>query len=168
MELKFKDSSLLYLFVAIFCSGITLFLFVFGIIGANITGDSKHNVLALEIFGSILLLIWIIYFICAFLIYKTIIVTEEKITVTRRNKVLWSLNREDISECVYERLSVHNFYSSNVATMLFKLNETNKFAMRKLNKHFSKPYSISLSFNNVKKMEELGYIIRYIDSINEQ
>lgn len=168
MELKFKNSSFLYLFVAIFWSGIVLFLFVFGIICSNVTGDSKHNILALEIFGSILLLIWIIYFICTFLIYKTIIVTEEKITVKRRKKVLWSLNRADILECVYEKFSGSNFFSPNAATMLFKLNETNKFAMRKLNKHFNTPYSISLSYNNVKKMEEIGYKIRIIDSIYEQ
>ena len=168
MELKFKNSRMLNLFVALFCSGATVFLFAFGFIFTSIVGQTEDNILALEIFGAIMLFIWIMYFIFTFLVYKTIIVTEEKIIVKRRKKILWSLNREDISECVYERLTPHNFYDPNAATMLFKLDDTKEYAMRKLSKNFSTPYCISLSYKNVKQMIEIGYNIKIIDSIHEQ
>lgn len=168
MELKFKNSGMLNLFVALFCScGVTI-LFAFGFIFTSIIGQTEDNILALEIFGSILLAIWIIYFIATFLFYKTVVVTEERITLKRRKKILWSLNKEDISECVYQRLTGFNFYSPNAATMLFRLKDTKKFAVRKISKNFSTPYSIALTYKNVKKMLELGYNIRIIDSIHEQ
>lgn len=168
MELKFKNSDRLNLFVALFCScGVTI-LFVFGFILSIIVGQTKDNILALEIFVSILLAIWIIYFIATFLFYKTIVVTEEKITLKKWKKILWSLNKEDISECVYQRLTGFNFYSPNAAAMLFRLKGAKKFAVRKISKNLSTPYSITLSYKNVKKMLEIGYNIRIIDSIHEQ
>lgn len=168
MELKFKSSGMINLLVALFCScGVTI-LFAFGFIVSSIAGQSERNILALEIFGSIFLAIWIIYFIATFLFYKTIVVTEEKITLKRWKKILWSLNKEDISECVYQRLTGFNFYRLNAATMLFRLKDTKKFAVHKISKNFSTPYYITLSYKNVKKMLELGYSIRIIDSIHEQ
>ena len=156
MELKFKNSRMINLFVALFVSGVVSFLFAFGFIFTSIVGQTDDNILALEIFGAIMLFIWIMYFICTFLIYKTIIVTDDKITVTRRKKILWSLNREGIYECVYQRLTVHNFYSPNAGDMLFKLDDTKEFAVRKLNKHFGTPYCISISYKNVKQMIGIG------------
>lgn len=168
MELKFKNSCILNLFAAVFCSGATLFLLTFGIIGSSITGEPKYNILVLEIFCSILLAIWIIYFIVTFLFYKTIIVTEDNITLKRRKKILWTINREDILECVYEPLTFYNFYSPNAASMLFKMKSTNKFAELKISKNFSSPIYISLTYKNVKQMSDLGYNIRIIDSIHKQ
>lgn len=168
MELKFKSSNVNNLYIAIFCSCLIIFMFIFGIVGAKITGDSEHNILMLEIFGSLLLTIWVIYLISSFLFYKTIIVTEEKIILKRKNKCLWIINKEEISECIYKRLSIKNFYSPNASTMLFKLKSTNKFARQKVSKNSSSPIYISLSYRNAKKMIGLGYNIRIIDTITEQ
>ena len=145
--------------VAIFYNLIVSFFIIF-IIVMTFREESFKLLLLIKAWSIIILCIWSLYFLCM-LFSKTIIITENDITIKRREKTLWSLKREDIFYCTYQKMNLFNFIipDPNAGTMMFKLKKTNKY--------YKNGFSISLK-NAEEIIKHFDYKINIIGSIYQQ
>ena len=160
MKIKFRNALNIKFSNALLASFCIVILYLIGLILQLILEDLTDNILALKIFGIILLIIWIIFFLFAFVFHRTVEITKEQIVLYKRKKIIWVIKREDILECIYAKFFVNKSYYPVAGDMSFKLKPNGRWAKRKLRKGIYIDMSIGISYANVKKMIELGYTIK--------
>ena len=159
MKIKFRNALNIKFSNALLASFCVIILYLIGLILQLILKDSKNDILEFKIFGMILLIIWIIFFLFAFVFHRTVEITKERIVLYKRKKIIWVIKREDILECVYAKFFVNKSYYPEAGDMSFKLKPNGRRAKRKLREGVYVDNSIGISYRNVKRMMELGYSI---------
>ena len=161
-ELRFKNSLFAVLYVACFISCCIVISYVICMVATIIWENAKDVILASIIFSSLFSLTWIIAVIVIIFSSK-IIITETEIKIYNRNKIKWSISKDDIEECIYTQLRWYMFIEP--------LSTINGFALQfklKGKKNISKNFC-SLSFKQIKKIQQtFDYPIRVIGTIREQ
>lgn len=158
--LKFRNGFYGKLFTTIFCTVCIVFLCAFGIFGSWIAGQSDRISWGIKVFGIIFCCTWILFFLSAFVFTKKVIVTKDKIVVKRWGRELWSLDGNDIKECMCYYNSALYFDIPNERIMKFILKSTDGYAMRRCRFGCYK-CTIYLSVKNAKKMAEMGYNVSF-------
>lgn len=148
--LKFRNGFYGKLFTTIFCTVCIVFLCAFGIFGSWIAGQSDRISWGIKIFGIIFCCTWILFFLSAFVFTKKVVVTKDKIVVKRWGRELWSLDGNDIKECMCYYNSALYFDIPNERIMKFILKSTDGYAMRRCRFGCYK-CTIYLSVKNAKK-----------------
>ena len=113
MEIKFRNALNIKFSNALLASFFVIILYLISLVFQLIFKDWENNILALEIFGVILLSIWTIFFLCAFVFHRTVKITEEQIALYKRKKIIWAIKKEDILECVYAKFFINKSYYPN-------------------------------------------------------
>ena len=165
MELRFKNAKFIGVCVSIFFSCIVVFVAIFGVTITYFFENARDFSLVAIIALSILIGIWTLYFLLVIVLGKSIIISNEGITVKKGNRVLWKLKKEDIDYCSYEKIKASTFIfpNPNASYMLFKLKKGEFFTIR------NKTAGISLSLKEVEKMmKNFDYEIKILNSIYEQ
>ena len=162
--LKFRNGFYGKLFTTIFCAVCVVFLCAFGIFGSWISGQSDRNPWGIKICGIIFCCVWLLFFLSAFVFTKKVIVTKDKIVVKRCGRELWSLDGNDIKECMCYYNSALYFDIPNERIMKFILKSTDGYAMRRC-KFGRYACTIYLSVKSAKKMAEMGYNVNFTDLI---
>ena len=162
--LKFRNGFYGKLFTTIFCAVCVVFLCAFGIFGSWISGQSDRNPWGIKICGIIFCCVWLLFFLSAFVFTKKVIVTKDKIVVKRCGRELWSLDGNDIKECMCYYNSALYFDIPNERIMKFILKSTDNCAMRRC-KFGRYACTIYLSVKSAKKMAEMGYNVNFTDLI---
>ena len=158
--LKFRNGFYGKLFTTIFCTVCIVFLCAFGIFGSWIAGQSDRIPWGIKIFGIIFCCVWLLFFLSAFVFTKKVVVTKDKIVVKRCGRELWSLDGNDIKECMCYYNSALYFDIPNERIMKFILKSTDGYAMRRCRFGCCK-CTIYLSVKNAKKMAEMGYNVSF-------
>ena len=158
--LKFRNGFYGKLFTTIFCAVGIVFLCAFGIFGSWIAGQSDRIPWGIKIFGIIFCCVWLLFFLSAFVFTKKVIVTKDKIVVKRCGRELWSLDGNDIKECMCYYNSALYFDIPNERIMKFILKSIDGYAMRRCRFGCYK-CTIYLSVKNAKKMAEMGYNVSF-------
>ena len=158
--LKFRNGFYGKLFTTIFCTVCIVFLCAFGIFGSLIAGQSDRIPWGIKIFGIIFCCVWLLFFLSAFVFTKKVVVTKDKIVVKRWGRELWSLDGNDIKECMCYYNSALYFDIPNERIMKFILKSTDGYAMRRCRFGCYK-CTIYLSVKNAKKMAEMGYNVSF-------
>ena len=151
MEIKFRNALNIKFSNALLATFGVIILYLIGLIFQLIFKDWENNVLVLEIFGAILLSIWTIFFLCAFVFHRRVEITKEQIVLYKRKKVIWVIKKEDILECVYAKFFVNKSYYPEAGDMSFKLKPNGRWAKRKLREGVYVDMSIGIFYANVKK-----------------
>ena len=131
------------------------------VIASYILKETIHLKLGLTVFGGLFGGSWVIACLCLIL-QKTVIVTANEISVSRWEKVKWSIQKEQIIECIYTKVSWYACF--------FPISTINAYALqfKLLGKGISRK-SCSLSYKQVKTIQEkFGYPVRVVSSIYEQ
>lgn len=164
--LKFRNGFYEKLCMAVLWTIGIVFLFAFGIVVSCIVGQSDQNLnlLGIKICGIMLCCIWILFLLSAFVFTKKVIVTKDKIVVKRWGRELWSLDGNDIKECICYYNCALYFDIPNERIMKFILKSTDNYAMRRC-KFGRYKCAIYLSVKNAKKMAEMGYNVNFTDLI---
>lgn len=168
MKIKFRNALNIKFSNALLASFCIIILYLIGLILQLIFKDPKNNILAFKIFGGILLIIWVIFFLFAFVFHRTVEITKEQIVLYKRKKIIWVIKREDILECVYAKIFVNRSYYPEAGDMSFKLKPYGRWAKRKLREGIYIGMSIGISHANVKKMIEMGYAIKISNEIEKK
>ena len=158
--LKFRNGFYGKLFTTIFCTVCIVFLCAFGIFGSWIAGQSDRISWGIKVFGIIFCCTWILFFLSAFVFTKKVVVTKDKIVVKRLGRELWSLDGNDIKECMCYYNSALYFDIPNERITKFILKSTDGYAMRRCRFGCYK-CTIYLSVKNAKKMAEMGYNVSF-------
>lgn len=158
--LKFRNGFYGKLFTTIFCTVCIVFLCAFGIFGSWIAGQSDRISWGIKVFGIIFCCTWILFFLSAFVFTKKVVVTKNKIVVKRLGRELWSLDGNDIKECMCYYNSALYFDIPNERIMKFILKSIDGYAMRRCRFGCYK-CTIYLSVKNAKKMAEMGYNVSF-------
>ena len=160
MKIKFKNALNIKFSNALLASFGVIILYLICSILQLILKDFKDNILVLKISGIILLIIWTIFFLFAFVFHRRVEITKEQIVLYKRKKVIWVIKKEDILECVYAKFFVNKSYYPEAGDMSFKLKPNGRWAKRKLREGVYIDMSIGIFYANVKKMIDLGYNIK--------
>ena len=158
--LKFRNAFHEKLCMAVLWTIGIVFLCAFGIFGSWISGQSDRNPWGIKICGIIFCCVWLLFFLSAFVFTKKVIVTKDKIVVKRWGRELWSLDGNDIKECMCYYNSALYFDIPNERIMKFILKSTDGYAMRRCRFGCYK-CTIYLSVKNAKKMAEMGYNVSF-------
>lgn len=158
--LKFRNGFYGKLFTTIFCTVCIVFLCAFGIFGSWISGQSDRNPWGIKICGIIFCCVWLLFFLSAFVFTKKVIVTKDKIVVKRCGRELWSLDGNDIKECMCYYNSALYFDIPNERIMKFILKNTDSCAVKKCIFGYYE-CSICISVKKAKKMAEMGYNVSF-------
>lgn len=160
--LKFRNAFHEKLCMAVLWTIGIVFLFAFGIVVSCIVGQSDQNLnlLGIKICGIMLCCIWILFFLSVFVFTKKVVVTKDKIVVKRWGRELWSLDGNDIKECMCYYNSALYFDIPNERIMKFILKSTDGYAMRRC-RFGCYECTIYLSVKNAKKMAEMGYNVSF-------
>lgn len=161
MEIRFKNAINSILYVSILASACIFLSAGICIFVTCIWEEGKDLVLCLLIFGCILLTIWIITIIIV-ISTKTVIISSDNIKLTRGKKIYWCLSKEDIDECLYNKMKWYYF--------LFPIATINAFALQfklkngKISRHYC-----SLSQRQIDKIKSsFDYPFKEIQTIYEQ
>lgn len=166
MIIKFRNALNIKFSITLLASFCIVILYLIGLIFQLISKDLRYNILALKIFGIILLIIWISFLLFAFVFHRTVEITKEQIVLYKRRKIIWAIKKEDILECVYVKFFVNKSYYPNAGDMSFKLKPNGRWAMKKLREGLYIDMSIGISYANVKKMIDLGYAVKIANISN--
>ena len=163
---KFNNALPQKLIAALFCTVGTIIVFLISLI-LNLTFEKKQGdalYMSVIVFGSILLIIWFIFFLVAFIFHKTIVVNDDIIVLKRGKKVVWTIKKEDIIECTYSKIFCKGKFYPEAGVCHFKLKSTNDWATRKIcSDLFYIENTVGLSFGNIKKLINLGYVVKIIN-----
>lgn len=164
MEYKFKNAVHRKIFIAIFISSCIFFLALLGVVLSLIAKQTEKLMAALIIFGILLVVNWVIFFITYSVFCGKIVVTENQISLRLMRKIVWVVKKEEILECVYTRLFVNSAYYPTAGEMYFVLKETKSYATRKIAKGmFSLNNYIVITKKQVDKIAQLGYNVKIIN-----
>lgn len=166
MEIKFRNALNKKFVNAILASLGVIILYLIGLIFQILFKEKLNNILAVKIFGVILLIIWMIFFLCAVVFNRTVVITNEHIVLYKGNKIVWEIKRKDILQCDYAKFFVNKSFYPDAGDMSFKLRPNGRRAMRKLRDGIYVEMSIGISYANVEKMVELGYVVKISNIIN--
>ncbi len=160
-DLKYKNALHAILFGACFASAIIILFCIICVSAAYALDQTEDNKLGLIIFGSFLAGTWLIASLCL-LFGKTVVITSEEISMYRWKKIKWSIKKEEIEECIYNKLNWYDCFfptsTLNAFALQFKLTD------RGISKKFC-----SLSLKQVKRIQkEFGYPVRVISDIWDQ
>lgn len=158
--LKFRNGFYGKLFTTIFCAVGIVSLCAFGIFGSWIAGQSDRISWGIKVFGIIFCCTWILFFLSAFVFTKKVVVTKDKIVVKRWGRELWSLDGNDIKECMCYYNSALYFDIPNERIMKFILKSTDSCAVKKCIFGYYER-SICISVKKAKKMAEMGYNVSF-------
>lgn len=158
--LKFRNGFYGKLFTTIFCAVCIAFLCAFGIFGSWIAGQSDRIPWGIKIFGIMFCCVWLLFFLSAFVFTKKVVVTKDKIVVKRWGRELWSLDGNDIKECMCYYNSALYFDIPNERIMKFILKSTDSCAVKKCIFGYYER-SICISVKKAKKMAEMGYNVSF-------
>lgn len=164
LMLKFRNGFYEKLCMAVIGSIVIVLLSVLGVVGSCIAGQSDSNSWGLKICGIIFGCVWLLFFLSAFVFTKKVVVTRDKIVVKRWGGELWSLDGNDIKECICYYNCALYFDIPNERIMKFILKSTDNYAMRKC-KFGRYKCAIYLSVKKCKKMAEMGYNVNFTDLI---
>lgn len=160
--IKFRNGFYGKLFTAIFCAVCVVFLCAFGIFGSLIAGQSDRIPWGIKIFGIMFCCVWLLFFLSALMFTKKVVVTKNKIVVKRLWQELWSLDGNDIKECMCYYNSALYFDIPNERIMKFILKSTDSCAVKKCIFGYYER-RIYISVKNAKKMAEMGYNVNFTD-----
>lgn len=158
--LKFRNAFHEKLCMAVLWTIGIVFLCAFGIFGSWISGQSDRNPWGIKICGIIFCCVWLLFFLSAFVFTKKVIVTKDKIVVKRWGRELWSLDGNDIKECMCYYNSALYFDIPNERIMKFILKSTDSCAVKKCIFGYYER-SICISVKKAKKMAEMGYNVSF-------
>lgn len=127
---------------------------------SRIASQSDRIPMGVRIFSIAFGCTWILFFLSAFVFTKKVVVTKDKIVVKRCGRELWSLDGNDIKECMCYYNSALYFDIPNERIMKFILKSTDGYAMRRCRFGCYK-CTIYLSVKNAKKMAEMGYNVSF-------
>lgn len=161
-ELKYKNALNAVLYGACFVTVAIVFCCCFGIAMTYFFEDARDFSLVMIIGASLIAGAWIIAGI-VIVFQGTVVVTEQSIKYYRGKVEKWSIGKEDIKECVYNKAHWYDFLmpisAINVFILNFKLNDGT----------ISRKKYCSLSFKKVKQMCDMfHYPLRDIDTVHEQ
>ena len=159
-KLKLKNFIYPSICLACFFTMCVIFVCAFGILFTYFAEQARDFTLVFVIGGGVIGGIWMIVFISV-PFNKTIIITEETITVYRFKRQIWSINKENIIECIYTKPAWYMF--------LFALVSINMFAFQfKLKEEGISQKYLALSYKQVQKIQNaFQYPIRIVGSIYE-
>lgn len=158
--LKFRNAFHEKLCMAILYSVGIVFSCLFVSVLSRIASQSDRIPMGVRIFSIAFGCTWILFFLSAFVFTKKVVVTKDKIVVKRCGRELWSLDGNDIKECMCYYNSALYFDIPNERIMKFILKSTDGYAMRRCRFGCYK-CTIYLSVKNAKKMAEMGYNVSF-------
>ena len=161
MELKIRNGMPQKLIAAFLCSSVIILLMLIGFIITLFSGKFYEHIISfLTIFGSMILFIWVVFILVAFIFYKTIHITQEEISLRNGRTVVWLIKKEDLLECTYSKIFVNGKFYPEAGILYFKLKKTNAYARHSICRGlFTVENSLGVSFGNIKKIINLGYPI---------
>ena len=161
MELKIRNGVPQKLIAAFLCTGGIIFLMLIAVIITLFSrGDDGAIIDILIIFGSMILFIWVVFFLVTFIFHKTIHITQEEISLRKGKKVVWLIKKEDILKCTYSKIFEKRKFYPEAGILYFKLKQTNAYSRRSIwHGLFTVKNSLGVSFGNIKKIINLGYPI---------
>ncbi len=161
-QIKFKNGLIAGCYCACFFTICTVFCCVFGIIMTYFFEDARDFTIVFIVGASVVVGIWMIAGL-SILLQGTVIITESEISLGRGKKIKWSISKDEISECVYNKAHWYDFLipisAINAFILHFKLQ--NGVIPRK------KYCYLSLKQVNIIR-DVLHYPISNIDTIYEQ
>lgn len=158
--LKFRNAFHEKLCMAVLYSVGIVFSCLFVSVLSWIAGQSDSIPMGVRIFSIAFGCVWLLFFLSAFVFTKKVIVTKDKIVVKRWGRELWSLDGNDIKECMCYYNSALYFDIPNERIMKFILKSIDGYAMRRCRFGCYK-CTIYLSVKNAKKMAEMGYNVSF-------
>lgn len=149
------------LIAAFLCSGGIILLMLIGVIITLFSGDFDESIIQiLIIFGSMILFIWIVFILVAFIFHRTIHITQEEISLRTGRNVVWRIKKVDVLECTYSKIFANGKFYPEAGILYFKVKKTNAYARRSICRGlFTLENSLGVSFGNIKKIINLGYPI---------
>lgn len=158
--LKFRNAFHEKLCMAILYSVGIVFSCLFVSVLSRIASQSDRIPMGVRIFSIAFGCIWILFFLSAFVFTKKVVVTKDKIVVKRLGRELWSLDGNDIKECMCYYNSALYFDIPNERIMKFILKSTDSCAVKKCIFGYYE-CRIYISVKNAKKMAEMGYNVSF-------
>ncbi|HBF86447.1 MAG TPA: hypothetical protein DDW54_02070 [Clostridiales bacterium] len=160
MELKFRNAIPQKLIWALFFSGAVIVLFFISLILFFISGtyETESLLRAVIVFSCLLFAIWLLVFFSIFIFGKIVVITEKKIVLKKGKKIVWSIKKDEVSDFSYSRIFFHKNFYPEAGYLYFTL-KNGKCCKRKIFGFTLVENCVGLSFKNVKKIIELGYVI---------
>lgn len=122
-QLKYKNGVLQSILAAV---ALTILLFIGFLIAfflAYLFGDGFY-ISVLIVFLSLIALIWLLM-VLRLIFSGTVIITDDEIKLCQGKRVKWRLQKSDIEECRYNKITWHDFILpigiENMALLQFKL-----------------------------------------------
>ena len=133
-QIKFKNSLLPICVGACFVTELTVFCCVFCVLMTYFLEDARDFTIVLIVSASVIAGIWIIAGLLM-LLQSTVVVTEEEIKLCRGKKNKWSIDKEEIKECLYSKARWYDFFIPispvNASMLKFKLKDGSVIARKK-------------------------------------
>ncbi len=161
-QIRFKNARSAVCYGALFVTVCTVICCVFGIIITYFFENARDFSVVFIVGASVIVGTWAIAGLII-LLQTTVIVTENEIKLCRGKKIKWSIGKDEISECIYNKAHWYDFImpisAINAFQLMFKLN----------NGVVSRKKSCSLSLKQVNVIcEKFNYPIKNIDTVHEQ
>lgn len=155
-EVCFKNAKCAILYMGYYVSCAVILSCIFGILMTYFYEQAKDFSLVILIGFLILIGIWFFVFL-SILFSRRVVITPTEIKLMRGEKVKWSIEKNEISECIYHRM--HWYYcffplaTINAYALQFKIKE----------KGISKSYCV-LSYRQIKVLQaRFNYLIKIIE-----
>ncbi len=159
MELKIRNCMPQKLIATFLCTGGIIFLMLIDFIITLFSGGAMR-LLDIIIFGSMILVIWVVFILVTFIFHRTIHITQEEISLRYGRNVVWLIKKEDLLECTYSKIFENGKFYPEAGILYFKLKKTNAYARHSICRGlFTAENSLGVSFGNIKKIINLEYPI---------
>ncbi len=161
-QIRFKNARSAVCYGAQFVSVCTVILCVFGIIMTYFFENARDFTVVYIVGASVIVGTWAIAGLII-LLQTTVIVTENEIKLCRGEKIKWSIKKDEICKCIYNKAHWYDFLmpisAINAFQLSFKLNSGG----------ISRKKVCSLSLKQVNTIrEKFNYPIKNIDTVYEQ
>ena len=161
-QIKFKNARAAVCCGALFVTACTIFCCVFGIIMTYFFENARDFTMVYIVGASIIAGVWAIAGLII-LLQTTVIVTENEIKLCRGKKIKWSVSKDEISECIYNRVHWYDLLMPSSAINAFQL------CFKFKNGVISRKKICSLSLKQVNIIRDnYSYPIRNINSVWEE
>ena len=120
------------------------------------------------IFSLILLSVWLICLLSACVFHKTVTVTREAICLHKGRKIIWTIQKEEILQCMYSKIFANKKFYPEAGVMYFKLKSNGSYAKKKIKNGLYVDKYIGLSYKNMQKLVKLGYNVSITNEIIEK
>ena len=161
-QIKFKNARSAVLYVAYFATACTVICCAVGIVMTYFFENARDFTVVYIVGLSVIVGIWIIAFI-VILLQTFVIVTESEIRLCRSKKIKWSISKDEILECIYNKAHWYDFLMPISAINAFQL------CFKLKNGVVSRKKVCSLSLKQVSMIrDKFNYPVRNIDTVYEE